>query len=240
MNKICLSVVIPVYNEEGRIKNIIDVDRALRKLSCSAEIVLVNDGSIDETMSILKKIPLGKSLRIISYRQNRGKGHAVKRGMLAARGHYRLFMDIDLSTPPREIPRFLKKIEKDGDIIIGSRKIKGAKVTDHQSFVRESLGKFFTFLSRKLLGVNVSDFTCGFKMFTDSASREIFRRSIIPRWGFDSEILFIAVKKGFRIKELPVEWKNSRLTKVKFPGDLIGSFLELLKIRFNYRKGCYG
>lgn len=239
MNKVYLSVVIPVFNEEGRVENIIGIDKALRKLSSSTEMVVVNDGSTDKTLDILKNISVKQPLRIKTYKQNMGKGYAVKRGMLAARGRYRLFMDIDLSTSLSEIPRILKEIEKGYDIVIGSRKIEGAKVTDHQSLIRESLGKFFTFLSRRFLGVGVGDFTCGFKIFTESVSQKVFEKSTIPRWGFDSEILFIAVKYGFKIKELPVEWKNNPLTKVRFPRDLVGSFVELLKIRVNYWRGYY-
>ena len=239
MNKIHLSVVIPVFNEEKRIKNLKKIDNDLQRFPFGAEIIVVNDGSSDKTMNILKKLSIKTSLKIISYKQNRGKGYAVKRGMLAAHGKYHLFMDIDLSTSLKEIPKFLKTIEKGHDVVIGSRKIKGAKVVDHQSLVRESMGKSFTALSRLMLELPVSDFTCGFKVFTKDASRKVFRLQQLSRWGFDSEILFIANKSKLRLKEVPVEWKNSTLSKVKFPKDLIGSFIELLQIRINFYKGNY-
>ncbi|KKQ42625.1 MAG: hypothetical protein US60_C0015G0036 [Microgenomates group bacterium GW2011_GWC1_37_8] len=239
MNNIDLSVVVPVFNEEKRIKNLKEIDKFLQSQPFVSELIVVNDGSLDKTMDILKKLSIKTQLVIISYKQNRGKGHAVKMGMLKARGLYHLFMDVDLSTSPHEIPKFIQAIEKGQDVVIGSRKIRGAKVINHQSFIRELLGRSFIALSSLILGLSVSDFTCGFKMFTKDASRKVFGLQKLSRWGFDSEILFIANKKNLRIIELPVEWKNSRLSKVKFPKDLIGSFLELLQIRINYYKGNY-
>jgi len=238
-NNLYLSVVIPVFNEEKRIDNLLKIDKVLLKLSQPTEIIVVNDGSNDKTLKLLKRFNVNTPLRIISYKVNKGKGYAVKKGMLAAHGKYRLFMDIDLSTKPEQIMKFLKKIEKGYDVVIGSRKIKGARVTNRQSILRENLGKTFTALSKVVLEVPISDFTCGFKMFRDSASYKIFRLQKLNRWGFDSEILFLAVRKKLRLIEVPIEWENKPYSKVKFPQDLIGSFIELLQIRINYYKGRY-
>ena len=130
---------------------------------------------------------------------------------------------------------YLKKY----DILIGSRKLKGAKLINRQPIIREYLGRGFTLLSRIILGVNISDFTCGFKCFSKQAAEKIFTRQKINRWGFDSEILFIAKNKGLKIKEIPVKWSNDERTKVKFPDDLIRSFSELLQIRYNHFKNLY-
>lgn len=238
MSKIYLSIVVPVFNEEKRIKNLIKIDTSLQKLPRAIEIIVVNDGSSDKTMEVLERLSVKTQVKIISYRKNRGKGHAVKKGMLAARGRYRLFMDIDLSTPLTEIPKFLKKVE-DGDVVIGSRRIKGAKVVDHQSLIRELLGRSFTRLSRMTLGLSISDFTCGFKCFSEDAAINIFRRVSIDRWGFDSEILFLAKKLGYSVLEVPVEWNNDRNTKVKFPQDILRSLRDLVNIRLNGLKGVY-
>ncbi|OGM21760.1 hypothetical protein A2714_02695 [Candidatus Woesebacteria bacterium RIFCSPHIGHO2_01_FULL_38_9] len=233
-----LSVIIPVYNEEKRIKNLKKIDRFLQSFKYTSEIVLVNDGSNDKTEEILLKISLKTPLKIISYDKNMGKGHAVKKGMLKARGLYLLFMDVDLSTSPSDLPKFLKRI-KEYDVVIGSRKIEGANVFNRQSFVRESLGKSFTLLSRRTLGLDISDFTCGFKCFTKDAALNIFNKVTIDRWGFDPEVLFIANKLGYRILEIPVKWRNDPNTKVRFPQDIIRSLRDLIKIRANSIKGVY-
>ncbi|OGM21886.1 hypothetical protein A2714_04150 [Candidatus Woesebacteria bacterium RIFCSPHIGHO2_01_FULL_38_9] len=238
-----LSVIIPVYNESKRVYKLTKILKYLGRNTFRTEIIVVNDGSKDNTLLKLKNLTSKKlqknlNVKIISYRKNKGKGYAIKKGVLKARGKHRLFLDIDLSTPISEFQKFLTHLGK-YDILIGSRKIKGAKVSQRQSLIREALGKNFTFLSQIILGLKVSDFTCGFKCFSTTASQTIFKLQRIDRWGFDCEILFIAKQLGFTIKEVPVIWKNDPNSKVRFPHDIISSFLELLKIRINYFSGKY-
>lgn len=231
-----LSVVVPVYNESERIENLSTLVEYLDKQIFTSQLIVVNDGSTDDTLQRLKTLSLPPSSKLVSYRQNRGKGYAIKKGMLAAQGNFLLFTDVDLSTPLEAFNKFLPQLEI-YDIIMGSRRIEGAHVLQRQSKVRETLGRGFTYLSNVVLKLTVSDFTCGFKCFSKSAAEKIFPRMTIDRWGFDSEILYIAKKQGLFVKEIPVTWANDPHTKVKFPHDLIRSFTDLIQIRLNdFRK----
>ena len=242
-----LSIVIPVYNEEKRVNNLIQIISYFKKQRYSWEVIVVNDGSTDKTIRKLKLLknkaslfPNGNKLRfkILSYYPNTGKGFAIKTGMLSATGKHRLFLDIDLSTPIDEVDKFLPFLKK-FDIVIGSRKMKSSEVIVRQSLLREFLGKTFTYISQKILQMNVSDFTCGFKCFNDKAAEVIFAKQKIHRWGFDPEILYIGKSKKHSIKEVPVRWKNDPGTKVKFPRDIINSLIELVLIRLNSLRGLY-
>lgn len=227
-----LSVIIPVYNESARIQNLPTIIKYLDSKKFSSEIIVVNDGSRDDTVEKLKKMKRQNKFKILSYKKNKGKGYAIKTGMLIAKGKYHLFTDIDLSTPMAEFNNFIPYLEN-YDLVIGSRKMKGAKLIEHQPIIRETLGKCFTFLSQIILNTHVSDFTCGFKCFSKKASSEIFKSLTIDRWGFDSEILFLATKKKLPIKEVSVRWSNDPNTKVKFPQDIIRSLSDLIRIRIN-------
>ena len=233
------SIIVPAYNESKRVYKLDKILRYLGQLKESWELIVVNDGSQDDTLKKLEAFKRKSNFKLISYATNRGKGYAVKTGMLAASGKFRLFCDIDLSTPIEEIRKFKPFLGK-ADVIIGTRKLKGARVVLHQSFLREYLGRGFTLLSQLILNTRVSDFTCGFKCFSGPASERIFAKTKIFRWGFDSEALFLAKKYKLRIKEVPVVWKNDRQTKVRFPRDLINSFGELILIRYyDWVKGFY-
>lgn len=233
-----LSVIVPVYNEEKRIKNLIEIVSHLKKQRYSRELIVVNDGSTDQTQSILESLKPKFKFRLFSYPHNFGKGYAIKTGMLKSKGKYRLFLDIDLSTPINEVDKILPYLRKH-DIVIGSRKMKTSNLIVRQPFIRELLGRMFTFLSQITLQVSIADFTCGFKCFSEEAAKQIFSRQTINRWGFDSEILFIGKNKKFSIKEIPITWKDNSLTKVKFPQDILNSLMELIKIRLNSYRGLY-
>ncbi len=234
-NKKFLSIIIPLYNEEEKLFNLMTIYQYLSNQKFDWEIILVNDGSLDGTQKRVKKMLKSyafKNTELITYPQNKGKGFAIKTGMLKARGEYRLFTDIDLSTPIKEFNKFFPFLRR-FDVIIGSRKIKGSKLSKRQPYPREILGKGFTFLSQKFLDLNINDFTCGFKCFSKKAAREIFKRQKINGWGFDSEILFIAKKLGFKIKEVPITWTDDPGSRVKFPHAIISSLKDLYKIRLN-------
>ncbi len=236
--KVFLSIIIPIFNEEKRLFNLYKIFDFLEKSQFSCELIIINDGSEDNTLSELKKLQKKHRFTVINYNNNRGKGYAIKNGMLKASGKYRLFIDIDLSIPIEEFKKF-ETFLQEFDVIIASRRLPQSNLILKQSIIRESLGKTFTFLSRIILGMSISDFTCGFKVFSEKASKKIFPKLTIERWGFDSEVLFIAQKKGFRIKEVGVVWKNNPLTKVKFPQDIINSLKELFLIRLNDFLGRY-
>ena len=236
--KIKLSLIVPVYNEEKRIHNLEEIISYAKKDGLIHEIIVVNDGSTDRTNKLLKDIANTYPLTIVSYKKNRGKGHAIKKGVLSAKGTHVVFIDIDLSTPISTIKPLVKIIPQ-FDIVIGTRKNKEARLKERQPLLRELMGKSFTFLSQTLLKVYVTDFTCGFKCFAKKAAFKIFSLQKIERWSFDAEALFLAKKLNFSIGELPVVWKNDPNTKVKFPQDILISIYELLTIINNERKGAY-
>jgi dolichyl-phosphate beta-glucosyltransferase len=234
METIDISVVLPVYNEEkGLLAALEATDRCLAGLGSSYEMVVVNDGSRDGTADVAGQFAAGKDrVRLISYLPNKGKGYAVKTGMLAARGRYRFFFDADLAVPLTTIENFMAVIvQGQADIVIGTRKIKAAVITRHQPFYREILGKGYSHLSNFILGTDYSDFTCGFKCFERSAAEKIFAAQTIERWSFDAEILFLAKRFGCRVVEVPVTWRDNPATKVRLLKDIIRSFYELVRIR---------
>lgn len=236
-----VSIVIPIYNESKRIH------RAFSTLTSFVppkgikikSVIFVNDGSTDNTLQLLKQYKSRYPKQIISYRKNKGKGYAVRKGMIASKSEYTLFMDADIATPLSQIEKFLPYMKAGLDVIIGTRKNGHSTVTIHQPWVRENMGKIFTSISRIILGVNVTDFTCGFKMFKFEAKQAIFKRARINRWGYDSEILFLAHKLGYNMIEKAVTWADQKNTKVNLIKDSINSFKELLEIRFRYFTGEY-
>lgn len=225
-----LSIIIPLYNEENLLKNLSKLYKYLDKLKKDYEVLLVNDGSIDKTAEKLKDLNKRFKFQLISYNKNRDKGFAIRSGMLAAGGEYRIFTDIDLSTPIEEFEKFMPNLKK-FDVIIGSRRKWGSNLKKRQPFIRETLGQGFTLLSQIVLDLNISDFTCGFKCFSKKAAEEIFKKQKIDRWGFDSEILYIAKKLRLKIKEVPVTWIDDPNSKVKFPQAIISSLIDLSRIR---------
>ncbi len=194
--------------------------------------IVVNDGSIDRTQAILLDMKRKSKFILITYKKNKGKGFAVKKGVSVAKGTHVTFMDVDLSTPPQTLDDLYKKIGN-ADVMIGTRKHTESILSRRQSFVRETMGKFFTALSRLVLDVGVSDFTCGFKCFTKESAKKIFKKQKIQKWAFDGELLFLAKKYNYSIVELPVVWNDVSGTKVRFPQDAIFSFIDLFRIRLN-------
>lgn len=236
--KIFLSVIVPVYNEEKRIGNLKKIINFFKNKNYSTEILVVNDGSIDKTLNVLENLNKKNSFKIISYKINKGKGYAIKQGIFNARGQFILFTDIDLSTPLKEFDGFYKYINE-FDIIIASRKHLASKLIEHQPKLRKFLSSAFLCTTKFILSLEFSDLTCGFKCFSRRSARLIFNKLTIDGWGFDSELLYIARKKGLQIKEVPVSWKNDPRTKVKFPQDIIKTFIDIIKIRINDLGGAY-
>lgn len=236
-----LSLVIPTYNESKRLQQTFSI---LNKWQVPhglklKQIIFVNDGSTDDSLKILQSTPLKFNKKVISYKQNIGKGFATKKGMLASKADYTLTLDADMSTTPTQIKKFLPLIKSGTDIIVGTRKNGHSTVTIHQPFIRENMGKIFTKLSQIILGVKVTDFTCGFKAFSQTAKNNIFKRSLINRWGYDAEILFIAKKLDYSIQEKSVPWADQKGTKVNLLIDSFSSFFELIQIRINHTLNHY-
>ncbi len=241
MSKIYLSVIIPAFNEEKRLpKTLREIDEYLREQSFEFEIIVVSDGSTDRTCEVVENLKSQiPNLKLICEKINRGKGYGVKVGMLNAKGKYRLFTDADNSTPISEIEKFWAEFEKGADIVIASRDIKGAILDPPQPLFRRFVGEVFKYLRKIIVGLwEIEDTQCGFKCFKGEAAEKIFPKAKIEKFAFDPEILLIAKKMGFKIKEVPVYWKNDLQSKVKFKS-MIKMLIDLFKIRFNFLKGEY-
>ena len=236
-----LSVVIPAYNEASRIaapmRRIADY---LRTHVPRSEIVVADDGSTDDTAAVATALgaELGLALRVLTSFSNRGKGNAVRRGMLAARGTLVLMTDADLSTPIEELERLDAAIRQGADVAIGSRKMAGAVIEEHQPALREAMGRIFTLLTQ-LLVIDVSDVTCGFKLFRREAAHAVFSRATLDDWSFDAEALFLVRSLGFELVEVPVRWRDAAGTKVRRGRDAVWSAIGLLRIKVNHLRGRY-
>lgn len=230
MDKDLLSFVIPVYNEEDRIVESLEkVWDYLSSQKYNFEIVVVDDGSTDNTLKKLEEYK--DKIKVISYNPNRGKGAAVRTGMLQAKGKYRIFSDADLSTPIYEIEKLLEKLKSGADICIGSRAIDPTLIKKHQPFYREFMGKTFNKFVQLIVFRGIEDTQCGFKGFTDKAAELVFSKAKIDGFSFDVEILYLASKAGLKIEQVPVEWYNDSRTKVNPLRDSINMFIELFKIK---------
>jgi dolichyl-phosphate beta-glucosyltransferase len=238
MPPVTVSVVIPVFNEaDDLVRSLTEISAYFSSQQYPYELIVVNDGSTDATLDLLTQFSHSHpDTRVVSYAQNRGKGYAVKAGMLAARGEYRFFFDIDLAVPLSTVEPFFADISSGAyDAVIGTRKTRGAIIVRHQPWYREVLGKGFSRLTNAVLGTSYSDITCGFKCFTRPAAEKIFSQQAVYRWSFDAEILFLTKRFGYRVREIPVTWKDNPDTRVRVLRDVFRSFWELLRIRMIYR-----
>ncbi len=244
-----LSVVIPAYNEKNRIPDTLaDVARYLQKQTYSSEILIVDDGSKDDTAEEVKHIASQIQVRpdsvqrveLLQYpdKQNRGKGYAVRYGLQRAKGEYRMFMDADNSTTIDHVEQFFPFFKQGYDVVIGSRDIQGANVAVRQSWIKELAGRGGNMFIRAVAVRGVYDTQAGFKMLTARATDAIVPVLTIDRWGFDVEILAVARLKGFRIKETPITWINDEESKVSASAYLqvLG---EVVRIRMNIIKKIY-
>jgi len=239
-NEIYLSVIMPAYNEEKLIKNtLVEVDGFLSKQGYNYEIIVIDDGSEDRTFDILNNLQsIIRNLSILKNDKNRGKGYSVKKGMLAAKGKFRLFMDADNSTTIDQISNFMPYLENGYDIAMGDRALKESEIKKSQSLYKKLLGDFGNILIQFIAVSGISDTQCGFKIFSEKSARDIFSKLTIDRWGFDIEILAIAKKMGYKIKAVPVIWKNREETKVR-ARDYIFTLKELFKIKINLIRKKY-
>lgn len=235
-----LTILVPSYNESSIIEDSLkEINGFLDTKKYLSEIVVVDDGSKDNSAEIVKNLKLSR-VKPFGYQINRGKGGALKEGILHSQGKYVIFTDVDLSVPIGTADELLKELEKgESDVVIGTRKIKSARVLVHQPWLRENLGKGFTFITRIITGVAVSDFTCGFKGFTGESAKKIFGNSLLARWAYDAEILYLAKKFGYKIKEVPVTWTNRKDTRVKLWNAVITSLGDLLQLKLNDWSGKY-
>jgi glycosyltransferase involved in cell wall biosynthesis len=237
-----LSIVVPAYNEEHRLPpTLARLHAFLSAQPMRYEIVVVDDGSRDATCAVVEAamatIP---NLRLVRQSPNRGKGAAVRLGMLGARGQIRVMSDADGSMSPDQLPRLLAPIRAcTAEIAIGSRYAAGARSNIKQPFYRVLWSRFANTLIQRSLVPGVRDTQCGFKAFTAEAARDLFRLGRIDGWAFDLEILALARRAGYAIAEVGVEWTDDRRSRVNPLKDLWKVVREALTIRKNLRRGIY-
>ena len=242
---IYLSVIVPAYKEKERIgRTLLEIEEYLSKKDFLYEVLVVVDGSPDNTAEVARNYGVQvRNLRVIENKKNHGKGYVVRQGLLEARGKYRLFMDADGSTSIQHLDVFLPEIEKnDTDVIIGSRAIEGSYIQVRQSRHREIMGDMGNWLIRITLGLwAFPDTQCGFKMLSANASQEVARRMVVNRFGFDFELIVLARKLGFSLKQLPVRWLNEEGSTVSLtgPNGFIQVLIDLFKTRWRLCVGAY-
>jgi dolichyl-phosphate beta-glucosyltransferase len=229
-----LSVIIPAFNEAERLPSTLEEAYSwlTEQLADSFEIIVVDDGSSDETVAKTREmIASHPHLKILVQPQNHGKGAAVKRGMLEAGGDIRLFMDADHSTHIREAEKVLAAIDEGSEVVIASRQHPESDISVSQSWLREHMGKSFNFIMRSIVGLKMEDTQCGFKAFTAKAAKDIFSRQKLEGFSFDVELLFLASKLGYSIAEIPVEWINEPNSRVRMIADPVLMFADVIRIR---------
>jgi glycosyltransferase involved in cell wall biosynthesis len=235
-----ISIVVPAFNESRRLgASLHQVSDFVGTSPISFEVIVVDDGSTDETADIVRRFEKN-GIRLIANGVNRGKGYSVRAGVLNAAGTYVLFTDADLSTPIEEVNTLYEIARRDDfDIVIGSRALDRRYIERHQSRFREVGGIAFNRMVRIILGLDVYDTQCGFKLFHRDRTRPIFEQLTTERFGFDPEVLFLAARRGLRVKEVSVRWRHSDETKVRIFREGARMLADLVRIRRNARAGKY-
>jgi len=243
-----LSVVIPAYNEEARIRASLEsVLQYLGRQNMQAEVVVVDDGSADRTAAILEQAAADAKggaaidIRLLRNGRNRGKGYSIKHGVLMSRGELVLISDADFSTPIDDLPLLMRAVEEEKNgIAIGSRGLSASRVEKRQAAWREMMGRIFNALVRALTGLPFRDTQCGFKLMRRDETLPLFRAARVERFAYDVEILYLARKAGIRVAEVPVRWRNAAGSKVNALLDPFDMLKDIVRVRLRDRLGRYG
>jgi dolichyl-phosphate beta-glucosyltransferase len=241
MNSPKLSIVIPAYNEAGRLPATLErIIAYFETRSADYELLVVDDGSSDDTAAVAEAIVsrLGERGRVLRNPQNVGKGASVRRGMLAARGTRVLFSDADLSAPIEELPKLEQALDAGAGVAIGSRGVDRSLIEERQSLGRSLMGRLFNMVVQVFAVRGISDTQCGFKLFAAEVVSPIFARTRVERFGFDVEVLALAQRLGVPIAEVPVRWRNSPGSRVTL-GQGARAFLDPVRVRFGMVVGRY-
>ena len=241
MDQPTYSIVVPAYNESERLATSIPrVLEYVRARGLRAEVIVVNDGSSDETADVVRRFAAQDSMvALVENPGNRGKGYSVRNGMLHARGAVALFTDADLSSPITEADKLFTALADGADVAIGSRWLRRELQTERQPLYRQLYGRLFNLGLRIVLGLSYRDTQCGFKAFNRRAIETVFTRQQIERWGFDPELLFLAGKFRLKTTEVAVEWAHDHRSKINPLRDGLRMGVEVLKIRWNDWMGRY-
>jgi glycosyltransferase involved in cell wall biosynthesis len=236
-----LSVIVPAYNEESRLgDSLAKIGSYLDGSGIDAEIVVVDDGSTDRTGVLVSDFLRGRRGRLLRNVENRGKGSAVRRGVLESSGRWVLQTDADLSTPIEEHRQLAAAVrDHDLDVAVGSRALPDSRVEVRQHRVRQGMGKVFNGAVRLATGLPFRDTQCGFKLMDRDRCRPIFERMVIDGFAYDVELLFLCVRFGLRVREVPVVWRDAPGTKVGLVGDPLHMLSDLARIRWRFRRGLY-
>lgn len=238
-----LSIVIPAYNEAGRIGDSLKIICAwLRDGGRQAEILVVDDGSQDGTARLAAEIlaAQGAPHRVLTGRPNRGKGFSVREGAAAARRPWTLITDADLSTPIAEVESLLAAARGGPhDLVMGSRALAGSRVGVRQSWLRMNLGRSFNLVVRLITGLPFHDTQCGFKLMDRKRVRPLFERMVVDRFAFDVEFLFLCVRFGLQVREIAVIWRNAPGSKVSLIADPLNMLWDVARVRWRFRRGDY-
>jgi dolichyl-phosphate beta-glucosyltransferase len=241
-----LSIIIPAHNEENRLPgSMAKIDAYLRQQSYPYEVIVVENGSHDDTVGVVEQFAADHPYVKLMVVETRGKGLAVKAGMLAAQGEYRFICDADLSMPIEEIAKFLPAdrgagvCEQPFDVAIGSREAPGAVRYD-EPWYRHFMGRVLNGLIKVLAMRDFEDTQCGFKMFHGRAAEDLFRVQTLSGIGFDIELLFVAKKRGYTILEIPINWYFSAESRMRLIDDSLAAIGEIMQIRRNWQQGVYG
>ncbi|HAX68811.1 MAG TPA: glycosyltransferase family 2 protein [Anaerolineales bacterium] len=234
-----LSIIIPAHNEESRLPRTLEqVFRFLEEQNYSVEVIVVENGSSDRTYEIAKEFTQKHPNLIALREENRGKGNAIRRGILEAQGEYRFICDADLSMPIEELPKFLPPTLADFDIAIGSREAPGAIRYNEPSY-RHLGGRAINLVIRMFILPGLNDTQCGFKCFHADAAETLFRQQTLPGWSFDIEILYLARRKKLRLREIPIQWYFDPESKVSAVRDAVRMIGDIFRIHLNALRGKY-
>jgi glycosyltransferase involved in cell wall biosynthesis len=234
-----LSIIIPAYNEADRLPiSLRQIDSFVQAQTYSIEVIVVNNNSRDATGQIARDFAADHPYLSVLDEPRQGKGAAVQTGMLAGSGQYLMFCDADFSMPVEEINKFVPPALDGYAVAIASREIAGSKRVDEPAY-RHFMGRVFNFMVKVLAIPNVQDTQCGFKAFRREVVQDVFRFQTIDGWGFDVEVLFIALQRGYRMIEVPITWTYQPQSRVNPIRDSIMMLLEVLKVRWNGLRGLY-
>jgi dolichyl-phosphate beta-glucosyltransferase len=244
-----LTIVVPAYNESARLpRTLTEIDRFISEAALNAELLVVDDGSYDDTYAIAQRHASTAARYAVVSLPHRGKASAVRGGVLAATGRYVLFTDADLSTPISYATRLIEALDNGADVAIGSREGIGATRVGEPAY-RHVMGRVFNAVVRLLAVPGINDTQCGFKAFRRKAAQDIFARTVLhagdepvrgPRvTGFDVEVLFIARRSGYVVEEVPVYWEHVAGSKVQPLPDSFRMFTDVLRVRWNALRGRY-
>ena len=236
-----LSVVLPAFEEVARLgPTLAAIRHFLDGRRFDSEVVVVVDGGSDGTLERARAVARDwPALVVLHYEPNRGKGYAVRRGMLAARGRYRLFSDADLSTPIEDAERLIEAIDGGADVAIGSRALPESDVRVRQAWWRQAMGRIFNHVVRRVAVPGIGDTQCGFKCFRAETAKQVFGRQRMTGFSFDVELLWIARKLAYRVVEVPVTWVNHPLSRVHPVRDSLRMLADIARLRVNDWRGLY-